>query len=339
MNRFVISILSLGLLVSCSGDENRQSYLPGNSGNQGELIVVAPLRFWKSNEVDILRKGLLSLVPDLPADEPMFEPVEVQKEGFNSVFKTHRNILEFRIDPSKQTSVLVRENVFAKQQLMIVVSLNSINDLVELVNTQLDQILWRFHEAELTRLQGRNRSLGNEGLNEKVLDITGIDLTMQPDFEIALEGENFLWLRLDREKPIGGYQHQINQGILIYHRPYVNTSAFSDSSLIVWKNAMGEQYVEGPKGSHMAISTRLILPAFNAITFHENTAKELRGLWRMEGMEGVFMGGPFYGISFYNPQNQHQYMVEGYVYGPQFNKRAFIREIEAIVKSARLIAD
>jgi len=26
-------------------------------------------------------------------------------------------------------------------------------------------------------------------------------------------------------------------------------------------------------------------------------------------------------------------LVEGYVYGPQFNKRTFVREIEAIVKS------
>jgi len=47
------------------------------------------------------------------------------------------------------------------------------------------------------------------------------------------------------------------------------------------------------------------------------------------------MGGPFYSLAFYNDANKKQYMVEGYVYGPQFNKRAFIREIEAMVKSVR----
>lgn len=81
----------------------------------------------------------------------------------------------------------------------------------------------------------------------------------------------------------------------------------------------------------MSVSNRFILPKSKLITFHEQTAKELRGLWRMEG---YFMGGPFYALAFYNPNNGMQYMLEGYAYAPQFDKAPLIREIEAIAKSA-----
>ena len=84
----------------------------------------------------------------------------------------------------------------------------------------------------------------------------------------------------------------------------------------------------------MTISDRMILPKTRYINFNGLTAKEIRGLWRMEGF---IMGGPFYSLAFYNPNNGRQYMVEGYVYAPQFDKLKFIREIEAMVKSATII--
>ncbi|MEZ4720880.1 MAG: DUF4837 family protein [Flavobacteriales bacterium] len=325
-------LLVLFLFTSCE-EENRTDYLPGNTGNQGEILVLAPASFWQLNDVDYLREGLLKVMPGLPAAEPFFTTLEVKTEGFTDIFKTHRNILEFRIDPTNQTSVLVRKDVFAKQQLQIIVVLNSIRDLGDVVDNRLNQILWEFHHAELNRLISRNRAFGSKVLNAEVADKTGLQITMQQDFEIAKDGHDFLWLRLDREKPVGGYQHQINQGILLYARPYQDTAQFTDSSLLEWKRSINSQYVEGPNGSHMDVSYKLYPPEFRTISFLEQSAKEIRGLWRMEGVKGVFMGGPFYSLSFYNPKDGKQWMVEGYVYGPQFNKRAFVREVEAIAKS------
>lgn len=297
------------------------------------MLIVAPASFWSSDEANLLRKALLKPYEGLPAEEPFFTSVEVQSESFGSLLKTHRNILEFRIDHTNATQVVKRENIFAKQQTQILVTLNKLGDAETFIETKLNSVLNLFHNAEIDRLASRNRAFGSENLNEKVAELTGVEGILQQDFEIALEKEQFVWLRLDREKPIGGYQHPIKQGIMIYSRPYRDTAQFSDSSLIEWKLSMNKDNIPGPKTSYMGIEDRFVKPIIRSINFRGEAAKEIRGLWRMQGAKGVFMGGPFYALAFYNPQNKRQYMIEGYVYGPQFNKRAFVREIEAIVKS------
>jgi len=322
--------------VSCMEDTgDNRSYLPANTGNQGEIVVVAPPVLWASDEANLLKKELLTLFEGLPADEPLFTSVEVSTEGFVDLFKTHRNILEFRIDPTNKTGALKRKDIYAKQQTQIIVNLNKLNDLPTFLENEFPGVLKEFHQAEISRLASRNRAFGDEKLKEEVLMLSGVSLILQEDFELAKQSPDFLWLRLDREKPIGGFQHQINQGIMIYQRPYSDTLQFSDTSLIAWKNNINKAFVEGPSTSYMSISNRYIAPVINTISFRGSAAKEMRGLWRMEGAKGVFMGGAFYAIAFYDPISKNQYFVEGYVYGPQFNKRSFIREIEAMVKSAK----
>ena len=187
-----------------------------------------------------------------------------------------------------------------------------------------------FHQAEIDRLIERNKAFGSESLNKTILEKTGLNLTIQDKFQVAVDETEFLWLRLDQSKPLGGYQHTISQGFLIYKRPYRDTADFSDSSLLAWKSEVNKKYVEGPQNSYMSVSDRFILPKSKLIIFNDQTAKEIRGLWRMEG---YFMGGPFYALAFYNPNNGMQYMVEGYAYAPQFDKAPLIREVEAIAKS------
>lgn len=331
-NRLTILLVLFLNLVAC-GETDKGALLTGNTGNQGEIVVVAPAVIWDSDLGDVLRQSLAEIMPGLPAPEPMFQPVEVFSTGFRDIFKTHRNVLHIDVDPQQETSVKIKRDVYAREQLYVVISLQQKEDIKAVIEEHMEQLLWHFHKAELDRLISRNRKFGSKKLNEQIKEKTGLEITMQQDFEIASEAEDFIWLRLDRSQPIGGYQHQISQGIMIYSRPYTDTLAFSDTNIIAWKNEVNKTRIEGPQGSHMSISYKLYRPEIRHIEFLGETAKEIRGLWRMEG---YYMGGPFYSLVFYNPVNGRQYMAEGYVYGPQFNKRAFIREIEAIVKSITL---
>jgi len=327
----IIAVLSLGI-VSCD-ESNKGALLPGSTGNQGEIIVVAPPSIWNSDLGNVLRDGLSELMPGLPAAEPMFDITEVEEDGFSDIFKTNRNIILITVDPSKETAVRMQRDVYARDQLFVQVNLQKAEDISGVVDAHMKQLLWYFHRTEVDRLIARNKTFGSDVLDKKIKEQCGLDIVMQEDFEIAREGDHFIWLRLERSKPIGGYQHQISQGIMIYSRPYTDTLDFSDSSITAWKNEVNKTYIEGPQGSYMTISYKLYPPEISYVKFHDETAKEMRGLWRMEG---YFMGGPFYALAFYNPNDGRQYMAEGYVYGPQFDKRAFIREVEAIVKSISL---
>ena len=57
---------------------------------------------------------------------------------------------------------------------------------------------------------------------------------------------------------------------------------------------------------------------------------ELRGLWQMER---DFMGGPYINYSMVDEQNNRVVCIDGYVYAPKFDKREFLREQEALIKT------
>jgi len=56
-------------------------------------------------------------------------------------------------------------------------------------------------------------------------------------------------------------------------------------------------------------------------------AKELRGLWQMEG---AFMGGPYLSYSLVDEKNNRVITIDSYVYSPKFDKREYLREMEAL---------
>ncbi|MEQ9187799.1 MAG: DUF4837 family protein [Cryomorphaceae bacterium] len=326
---YVVFILCV--VLSGCGEASRSNLLPGNSGNSGEVIVVAPSEVWSTSYADVIGNAMGETFYGLPQDELLLKRVELKEAGFNDMFRTHRNVLKIEIHPDKKTSVQVRRDVYARQQLYILINLKSLEELPAVLEGRMGQILRLFHEAEITRLISRNKAFGQQKLNDQIKDLTGLGVIMQDKFQVAVESPGFLWLRLDQSKPLGGYQHSISQGVMIYSRPYTDTADFSDSSIYAWKSRINKAYVKGPKKSYMSISDRFLPPKSELITYQGLTAKEVRGLWRMEG---YFMGGPFYALIFYNPANGLQYMVEGYAYAPQFDKAPLIREIEAIAKTA-----
>jgi hypothetical protein len=320
----------LAFLASC-GEASRKNLLPRNSGNLGEIAVVAPPELWSTSYADVVRKGLDSIMYGLPQDELLLTQLEIKDSGFNDMFRTHRNVLKIEVDPQKESKVLVKRDVYARQQVFILIQIKSFDELSDVITRHRKSILDYFFQEEITRLIDRNAAFGKEDLNQQITSLTDLKITLQDRFQLAVQDDDFVWIRLDQSKPLGGYQHTISQGLMIYSRPYRDTSDFSDSSLYAWKNEVNKTYVEGPQNSYMSISDRFIQPKSRLVSFNGNTAKEFRGLWRMEG---YFMGGPFYALVFFNPENGRQYMIEGYAYTPQFDKALFVREIEAMAKSA-----
>lgn len=331
----LIALLSLVIIFSsCENSASRKNTLPGKTGNANEILLVAPDQVWKTSAGDVFKELMNKIQFGLPQDELMFQNIEVKESGFNDFWTTHRNIIRVTIDKSKEEGVSVRREVYARQQLFTFINIHDMDNLKKVLEPNIDALLTLYYDEEIKRLIERNKYFGSEETNKQVAEITDLDLVIQKDFFIAKQEKDFLWLRLEREKPLGGYQHQISQGLMIYWRPYTDTLDFSDSSLLAWKSDINRRFVEGPSNSVMTISDRMILPKTKLITFNDQTAKEIRGLFRMEG---YIMGGPFYSLAFYNPENGRQYMVEGFVYAPQFDKLKFLREIEGMVRSAKPI--
>jgi hypothetical protein len=74
-------------------------------------------------------------------------------------------------------------------------------------------------------------------------------------------------------------------------------------------------------------------PTLRETLIDSTYATEMRGLW---GMVNAKMGGPFVSVSFVDPSGTRVIAIEGYCHAPQFDKREFLRYIDAIVHSAKL---
>ena len=72
-------------------------------------------------------------------------------------------------------------------------------------------------------------------------------------------------------------------------------------------------------------------PAFmNVLNLKNNYTIEIRGLWNVYG---DFMGDPFLSLTVLDEKRKRVITVDGYVYAPKFNKRNYLRQVEAILYS------
>lgn len=60
---------------------------------------------------------------------------------------------------------------------------------------------------------------------------------------------------------------------------------------------------------------------------------EIRNLWKIEN---DYMGGPFINYTIINESTNKVIGIDGFVYAPQFDKRDYLRQLEAILTSVEL---
>jgi len=142
---------------------------------------------------------------------------------------------------------------------------------------------------------------------------------------LDVDTTDFVWLE---SKGIG----DVVQGILIYSydKPEVDlTTAY----LFAKRNQFTKKYVPGPsRGSYMAVEPSTD-PYRREIVVNDISVIELRNLWKVEN---DFMGGPFISFSFVDEKQNKVINVDGFVYAPRFDKRNYIRQVEAILNSVTL---
>jgi hypothetical protein len=88
------------------------------------------------------------------------------------------------------------------------------------------------------------------------------------------------------------------------------------------------------KGSYMGTEYKYHDPIFKEIWVNGGYCAELRGLWKV--LNGGAMGGPFYSHTRLDEINQRVITIEGFVFAPGVKKRNPMRQLEAIIFSAKL---
>lgn len=325
--RLLHTLFAAVILLTAFSCQNSGSGVTKNiTGRAGELIVVVREDAWEGNVGSLIRNTLAQEHVALPQDEPLFDLVQVPREGFSSIFKTTRNIMQVSITSNIDSSgVIFQDNLFARPQSVVSIYAKNENEFIQLFDEHKNKIVSYFLKAERDRLTGNYRTYYEKGIYNVLNDDFGLTMNVAPGFQVAVQKDDFIWMRY--ETP------EVAQGIIVYSFPYVSDSAFNADYQIKVRDSILKANVPGPaEGSYMATELR-IEQAYNLRKHNGNYATEMRGLWRLIN---DFMGGPYISLAQLDIENQRVVVAYGYVYAPSKDKRNLLRQVEAMLYTLRL---
>lgn len=294
-----------------------------SNGKAGELVLVMDNQFFTDSTRKIIENVLTQPQPAINQIEPMFDLLRFNKTDFSSMFQRHRNIVHFDINPNYSGNKLtVEKNVWSNPQIYVHIKGNNVDSCIQIFLEQEDQFLPFLYENDLKRLQTFYQTNKNASVEAKIKEKFGYTISVPQHYFIAREEDDFLWLRFRTAKN--------DRFIMIYKSPVTDLTR---ENLIKIRNKFTKKYVPGAiKGAYPIVAENDGFPIYMPIKVASRNGYELRGMWESVNDH---MGGPFYSFTFMDPSGQNSITIDGFVYAPQEEKRDYIREVEAVVKSIK----
>jgi hypothetical protein len=318
-------LFSLLLFISCDGKKSsNEKMLSNSSGNINNLSVVIENNLWEGNVGEAIRNALAAPVDGLPQDEPLFNMSQIPPAVFSGFVTNNRTVL--KIEKGGEANVKIASNVYAKPQKLVLVTGKTDDEIIQQIEENSQKIIAAFKSEEIKEKQRRiGLSLQkNNNLEEKL----GITLNFPTAYRIAKEEDNFFWIRKD-----------ITTGttnLMIFELPY-NAIKKNDSlvnQIIKLRDSIGQAYIPGPTEGSFMITEEAYAPAVFETIIDNKPAIETKGLW---DVKNAFMSGPFINYIIDDKINNRLLVIEGFAFAPSVEKRDYMFELEAIIKSLKIV--
>lgn len=315
-------ITALSTLTGC-GSSGRKPLLPTISGKAGEVIIVVGKGEWEGTTGIELRELLASDCPFLPQKEPLYTLVNVPPSAFTNIFQIHRNIIIVNIgNDVTEPGVVVRNDVWAQPQCVIAVNAINADSAAELVRENGQRILHTLEQAERDRIIDNSKKYEERSLAPVVTALVGGSPHFPTGYVLKKRTEDFIWI---------AYQTTYtNQGFFAYKYPVTGKDDLSVENIVAKRNEVMKDNVPGMFENTYMTTSDITMPGLEYLRYKGRDFAEVRGYWEVHN---DFMGGPFVSHSFYSPDGQYIITLEGFVYAPKYDKRHYLRQVEAILYS------
>lgn len=319
----IMAVLACLLALSGCKDKNKRNLMPNVSGKAGEVLVVIEREHWEGNLGVAIREVLASDTPYLAQREPLFSLSNVPPGSFNSMFKVHRNILLVNINPQNVSNgVIYKNNQWARPQAVVQLSAADAEEALSLFSESGGTIAEYFEQSERDRIIANAKLYEEHALQEPVKKVTGGILHFPSGYRCRKFTEDFVWIADEKQ--------YTNQTVLVYKYPVSGPDVFALENIIQARNEVMQANVPGMfDGSYMTTSAAMD-PTTRSMRYHGRDFMETRGFWEVHG---DFMGGPFVSHSFYSPDGESVIVLEAFVYAPRYDKRQYLRQVEALLYS------
>lgn len=340
---FVISLWVI--LTGCSGPktENANSYLPVARGEEGVILAVMDSAKWHGALGQSLKNTFVDVIPGLPQDEPYFTVRQINPLRLNNILKTAKNMLFVttlddysdqsramrkyitdeslrKIDRDTSLYMFINRDQFAKGQEILHLFGKSDDLLIDKIEKNKMRLRNHFLRIEKERIS--KAIYGNEEKNmQKVLiDDHKFSLRIPYGYDLAKNLKNLVWIRF--------LNAEFEKNILVHYVPFTSQEAFEDP--LDYREKITSTYLRDVEKPEIYMTLQDFPTDQQEVNFNGKYAMETRGLWKLSDISS---GGPFVSYIFVDESQKRIYYLEGYVYAPSRDKRAFMREMEVILST------
>ena len=319
MRRLQLFFLML-TFFACNNSKPKKVYKLSSSGNINNLLLVIDDDLWAGRVGDVLRENVGSEIYGLPQIEPYFDMRQVPIAVFTDFVRLNRIVLKVQI--SDESGVKYYKDPYASPQTMVVINAKDSDELTALIKTNSTDIVSSFRAVEIREKQRRiNKSLFN---SSSIKTSLGVDIRFSSAYRIAKAKDKFFWIRRDTDNG--------SLNLLLYStsmKEFNNSSLFNEY-IIKQRDSVAQSEIPGPNEGDFMITDRSYNPSFFKTKISGLNVLETRSVWKVNG---AFMSGPFVNYCFLDKSNDRFIIAEGFVYAPGKEKREYMLELEAIIRS------
>lgn len=325
MIRFSGFLLVILLTASCQ-ESPKKKYKPQSLGALNTVAVVMEDHMWKGAVGDQVRELFAAPQVGLTWDEPRFSLEHMPPSVFKGTTRHRRSVLYVALDTL--SGAQIREDLYAAPQRVGVIKGSNDSILSQTIATYAERIMTSIREMELKEAQQRFlRSLSKDSV---LADKFGVDIRLPSVYKVGKQEDNFVWI--DREIQKG------SMNLIAYAVPgdYFGNDSTLVSDIVRLRDSIGQLYIPGPdvpnKTTYMG-TEKAFAPAVFQTTFNGMEATEVRGVWEIVNYP---MAGPFLTYIIKDPHTNRYVVLEGFTFAPATNKRDYMFELEAIIKTAEI---
>ena len=319
-----IIALSLVIIALCSCGGHSQALLPNVSGKAGEIVVVIEKADWEGTLGTATRDLLACDCPWFLMREPLYSLVNVPHGSFTDLFKVHRNIVFFDIDPQvAESGVKYLKDIWASPQAVVNIAAPDSQSAMELLQANGKNIVGVIEQSERDRVIRNTLRYEEKNLSVMVSEIFGGTLHFPTGYKFKKKTSDFIWIADEKQ--------YTNQGVFVYRFPALGLKAdFSRANLIAHRNEVLRNNVPGMFENTYMTTGAIPTPTVEYLKYQGRSFAETRGYWEVEG---DYMGGPFVSHAFYSPDGLYVVVCEAFVYAPKYDKRQYLRQVESLLYS------
>jgi hypothetical protein len=313
-------------LLSCFENEEEKKELVAKNPylNQNSVTVLIPISLWNGKIGEKIREKFAAPIAGLRDHESVFTLLPIHTNYFPTDAKASRNILI--ISSSFKTQTTHVKNKYTENQNVYTIQGKNEEIVLNQLQISAKKIMNTFYNSELYFLLSKNKT--NTKLQNQIKKKFLVDIQIPTDYHKGLQGVNFLWLRKD----VGSG----NNNLLIYTASFsalYNKNPLVTSSLFI-RNQVSEKYVLGKTNGSYMITEQAYYPSFHTTEIQNNLAYEMRGSWEFHN---DFMTGPYINFAIRDNKRKRFIIIDGFAYNPVHSKKELLFEMEAIIKSTKIL--